>query len=51
MFKQHLQNIQIVDGYLIFSMLVFIVFFISIVIWLARMDSKYVKDMKNKPLE
>ncbi|MFN4082362.1 MAG: CcoQ/FixQ family Cbb3-type cytochrome c oxidase assembly chaperone [Bacteroidia bacterium] len=51
MFKQHLQNIQIADGYLIFSMLVFIIFFIGIVIWLAKMDSKYINNMKNKPLE
>lgn len=51
MFKQHIQNVQGMDGYLIFSMLVFIVFFLSVIVWLLKADKKYITEMKNKPLE
>lgn len=51
MFKQHLKNVEIMDGYLIFSLLVFMVFFIGVVVWLNKVDKKYISDMKNKPLE
>ncbi|MDP1727101.1 MAG: CcoQ/FixQ family Cbb3-type cytochrome c oxidase assembly chaperone [Bacteroidota bacterium] len=52
MFKQHIQNIPgIQSGYLIFSMLVFIVFFLGIIWWLFKADKAYIEDMKNKPFE
>lgn len=49
--KQFLQNIQGVDGYLIFSMLVFITFFIGLLIWVFTVDRKYIESVKRLPLE
>jgi cytochrome c oxidase cbb3-type subunit 4 len=49
--KQFLQNIQGVDGYLIFSMLVFITFFIGLLAWVFTVDKGYIQKMKNLPLD
>jgi hypothetical protein len=49
--KQFLNNVTGVDSYLIFSMIVFMTFFIGLVIWVLRADKKYINKMKNLPLE
>ncbi len=52
MFKQHIQSMTgIQDGYLIFSLLVFMVFFAGVVWWLFKADKAYIKDMEQKPFE
>jgi cbb3-type cytochrome oxidase subunit 3 len=48
--KQYLANVQGVDGYLIFSMIVFMVFFIGLLFWVFKADKKYIDKMKNIPL-
>ncbi len=49
--KQFLQNIQGVEGYLIFSMLVFIVFFVGLLAWVFMADKDYINKVKNLPLD
>jgi len=48
--KQYLANVQGVDGYLIFSMIIFISFFIGLLFWVFKADKKYIDKMKNIPL-
>ncbi len=48
--KQYLANVQGVDGYLIFSMIVFMSFFIGLLFWVFKADKKYIDKMKNIPL-
>ena len=49
--KQYLANVQGVDGYLIFSMIVFMSFFIGLLFWVLKVDKKYTDKMKNIPLD
>lgn len=51
MFKQLLKNVHVADDYLIISLLIFIIFFISLIIWLYRLDNRYTSEMRKKPLE
>jgi len=50
MFKEVLQSIQGIEFYTIASMLILILFFIGIVIWLFKVDKKYIKTMSELPL-
>ena len=50
MFKDVLQSIEGVEIYTIISMLIFILFFIGMIIWLFKVDKKYIKDMSELPL-
>ncbi len=49
--KQFLANVQGVDGYLIFSLVVFFTFFVGLLWWVFRADKKYIEKMKNIPLD
>ncbi|HEY7751450.1 MAG TPA: cbb3-type cytochrome c oxidase subunit 3 [Ignavibacteriaceae bacterium] len=51
MFKDYLQSIEGVEIYAIISMIIFIIFFIGIVIWMIKVDKKYIKKMRELPLE
>lgn len=52
MFKQHIQNLSgIQNGYLIFSLIVFILFFVGVLWYVFKADKGYLKDMAEKPLE
>jgi len=48
--NQYLANVQGVDVYLIFSMIIFISFFIELLFWIFKADKKYIDKMKNIPL-
>jgi cbb3-type cytochrome oxidase subunit 3 len=50
MFKEVLQSIEGIEFYSIVSMLMLILFFIGIVIWLFKVDKKYIKHMSELPL-
>ena len=50
MFKDVLQSIEGGEIYTIISMLIFILFFIGMIIWLFKVDKKYIKDMSELPL-
>ena len=51
MFKEVLQSIQGIEFYTIVSMLILILFFIGIIIWLFKVDKKYIKTMSELPLK
>ncbi|MFI5222202.1 MAG: CcoQ/FixQ family Cbb3-type cytochrome c oxidase assembly chaperone [Bacteroidia bacterium] len=48
---QFLDNIKGYDLYLIFSLLVFVIFFIALLIGLLKIDKKYIEKMENMPFE
>jgi cytochrome c oxidase cbb3-type subunit 4 len=49
--KQFLANVEGVDGYLIFSLIVFMLFFIGLLWWVFKADKNYIQKMKNIPLD
>jgi cbb3-type cytochrome oxidase subunit 3 len=49
--KQFLTNVEGVDGYLIFSMIVFMLFFVGLLWWVFTADKEYIHKMKNIPLD
>ena len=51
MFKEVLQSIEGIEFYTIVSMIILILFFIGIVIWLFKVDKKYIKIMSELPLK
>ncbi len=50
MFKEVLQSIEGIEFFTIVSMLIFILFFIGMIIWLFKVDKKYIKHMSELPL-
>ena len=51
MIKDYLQNINGVEIYPIISLIVFVIFFTAIIIWLVKVDKKYINKMENLPFE
>jgi hypothetical protein len=49
--KQFLANVQGVDCYLIFSLVVFFLFFVGLLWWVYTADKDYINKMKNIPLD
>ncbi len=50
MFKQFVSGIEGMDQYLIFSMIVFILFFLGILIYVLRMKKEDILELSNIPL-
>lgn len=50
MFKQFLSGVEGMDQYLIFSMIVFIVFFLGVLIYVLRMKKEDILTLSNIPL-
>lgn len=50
MFRQLLNEVSGIDGYLLSSMLVFVVFFAGVLLHLFSTDKKHIEEMSNKPL-
>ncbi|MCX7728421.1 MAG: CcoQ/FixQ family Cbb3-type cytochrome c oxidase assembly chaperone [Bacteroidia bacterium] len=49
--KHHLESILGIEIYPIISFLIFFLFFIAVLIWLVKVDSKYINKLKNLPFE
>ncbi|AMS27415.1 hypothetical protein AEM51_10680 [Bacteroidetes bacterium UKL13-3] len=49
--KQFLANVTGMDGYLIFSMVVFFLFFVGLIWWVYRADKSYIAKMEKLPFE
>lgn len=47
--RQFLNDVQGVDIYLIISLLIFFTFFVGMLIWLVRVNKKYIQEAKNIP--
>jgi Ca2+/Na+ antiporter len=51
MYKEILQSIEGVSVYPIISLIVFVLFFAVILVWMLKVDKKYIKKMENLPFE
>ena len=51
MIEQYIESMQGLDVFYITSTILFIVMFISIVIWIFRLDKKYINKMENLPFD
>ncbi len=51
MFKEIFEGIQGIDIYPIFSLLLFLSFFVLSAVWIVRLDKGYIEEMENLPLE
>ncbi|HCS19003.1 MAG TPA: hypothetical protein DIW47_00315 [Bacteroidetes bacterium] len=50
MFKQFISGVEGMDQYLIFSMIVFLVFFAGVLIYVVRMTKEEIDILSNIPL-
>jgi cbb3-type cytochrome oxidase subunit 3 len=48
--KQFLSGVNGYENHLIFSMIIFIVFFIGLSIWIITLKKKYIDEVKQLPL-
>ena len=51
MFKHYFERIEGIDFFPILSLLIFVVFFLTLLIWVFRVNKGYVQDMSNLPLK
>jgi cytochrome c oxidase cbb3-type subunit IV len=51
MFKHYFERIQDIEIYPIISLSIFFLFFLSLLIWVLKVNKKYIQKMKNLPLE
>jgi cytochrome c oxidase cbb3-type subunit IV len=51
MLRRILENTECADVYAIIGLIFFVLSFAGIIIWLIKADKKYLKKMKNLPLE
>lgn len=51
MFSNVLQNIDGVEIFPIISLLIFVIFFLSVIFWTVRLDKKYINKLSKLPLE
>ncbi|MFA5403511.1 MAG: CcoQ/FixQ family Cbb3-type cytochrome c oxidase assembly chaperone [Ignavibacteria bacterium] len=51
MIQHYLESIENIDVFAIVSMIIFLVMFVAIVIWIFKIDKKYINKMENLPLD
>jgi cytochrome c oxidase cbb3-type subunit 4 len=51
MFKHYFDGIEGINAYPIFSLLVFVIFFIAVSVWMVKADKQHIEEMSRKPLE
>lgn len=51
MFSEHLSRIEGISIYPIVSMIIFITLFLAMLVWVFRLDKKYISKMENLPLD
>ncbi|MCU0342305.1 MAG: cbb3-type cytochrome c oxidase subunit 3 [Ignavibacterium sp.] len=51
MYKDILQSIEGISVYPIISLIVFVLFFVVILVWMIKVDKKYINKMENLPFE
>ena len=50
MFKHYFERLQDVEVFPVISLLIFVLFFITLLIWVVKADKKYIKSMEHLPL-
>ncbi len=51
MFSNYLKDIEGIGIYPIISLLVFFIFFVIMLLWMFKIDKKYIKKMQELPLD
>ena len=51
MFSDYFKQIDNVEIWPIMSLVIFFTFFVSLIIWLIKLDKKHINKMKNLPLD
>ena len=51
MLRHIFEGIDSINGYSIFSLLIFFFFFVAVVIWLVKADKRHIEEMSRIPLE
>jgi cytochrome c oxidase cbb3-type subunit 4 len=51
LYKELLQSIEGIEIYPLISLFIFLALFAGIVIWIVKLDKKYIKSMEALPLE
>jgi hypothetical protein len=51
MFKEIFEGIEGIDIYPVFSLLLFLTFFVLASLWIVKLDKNYIEEMENLPLE
>ncbi|MCX6163909.1 MAG: CcoQ/FixQ family Cbb3-type cytochrome c oxidase assembly chaperone [Ignavibacteriae bacterium] len=51
MIQHYLESIENIDVFAITAMLIFVVIFIAVVIWIFKIDKKYINKMENLPFD
>lgn len=51
MFKYYFERIQDIEVFPVISLLIFVLFFISLLIWVVKADKQYIRSMEHLPLE
>jgi hypothetical protein len=51
LYKELLQSIEGIEIYPLISLFIFLALFVGVVIWIVKLDKKYIKEMEILPLE
>ena len=51
MFKHYFERIEGIEIYPIISLIIFVTFFVGLIIWVIKVDKKYINKMKDMPLD
>lgn len=49
--RQFLESATGVDIYLIISLFIFLIFFLGVILWLIKVDKKYILEVKQLPID
>ncbi|MDN4164577.1 cytochrome C oxidase Cbb3 [Cytophagales bacterium LB-30] len=49
MFKHYFERIEGIEIYPLISLIIFFLFFLSLLVWVLRVDKSYIKTMKELP--
>ena len=51
MIRNLLQSIEGVEIYPLISLVIFVIFFVAMLVWMLKIDKKYIKEMEQLPLD
>ena len=51
MIRNLLESIEGIDVYPVIGLIIFMIFFIILLVWIFRLDKKYISEMKDLPLD
>ena len=51
MFKHYFEQVNNVEIWPIISLIIFVTFFIGLLIWVMKVDKKYIEEMSDMPID